>query len=35
MSVQGGAPGVLGKAIETEVKLWKDIAAAANMKLTD
>jgi len=35
MSVQGGAPGFLGKAIETEVKLWKDIAAAANMKLTD
>lgn len=35
MSVQGGAPEVLGKAIETEVVLWKAIAKAANMQIAN
>jgi len=35
MSALGGAPDVLGQAVESEVPLWKDIAQTAKMKLTD
>ncbi len=35
MSAFGGAPDVMGKTVEREVQLWKDVAKAANMKLTD
>jgi len=35
MSALGGAPEVLGQAVESEVPLWKDIAQKAKMKLTD
>lgn len=35
MTSLGGAPDVLGKTVEREVQLWKDVAKAANMKLAD
>ncbi len=35
MTALGGAPDVLGQAVETEVPLWKDIAQKAKMKLAD
>jgi tripartite-type tricarboxylate transporter receptor subunit TctC len=35
MSALGGAPAVLGQAVESEVPLWKDIAQKAKMKLTE
>jgi tripartite-type tricarboxylate transporter receptor subunit TctC len=35
MTGLGGKPEILGDAIEREVKLWKDIARSASMKLAD
>ena len=35
MTGLGGKPEVLGTAIETEVKLWKEIARSTSMKLAD
>jgi tripartite-type tricarboxylate transporter receptor subunit TctC len=35
MKAYGGTPEVMGKAVEREVQLWKDVAKAANMKLAE
>jgi tripartite-type tricarboxylate transporter receptor subunit TctC len=35
MTALGGGPEVMGKTVEREVQLWKDVAKAANMKLAD
>lgn len=35
MTALGGKPEVLAKAVETEVALWKDIARATQMKLSE
>ena len=35
VTARGGPPEVLGKIVEREVMLWKDVAKAANMKLSE
>jgi len=35
MTAYGGTPEFMGKTVEREVQLWKDVAKAANMKLTE